>query len=121
MVNRDALRAGFTGPVKPRPTSAVYRVGLVLVCVMMILLPLIYLAIIAGVCKFVAWHAVNNTGILTGSRGRSSLGVLFIYLTPLLAGAALIVFMVKPLFAPRVKPPVPVTLDPANEPLVFDL
>lgn len=120
MLTREQLLAGFTGPIRPVHTPFLYRVGLAVVCFTMVLLPLVYLALIALAGWGVWWHATHNTGII-GGRGRAGLGSVLVYVTPIVAGAVLVAFLIKPLFAPRAKPPVRVGLTPSSEPLVFEL
>jgi hypothetical protein len=52
--------------IEPVPVGPLYRIGLILVAVVMILLPLVYIALIALAAYFVYWHATNNTFILEG-------------------------------------------------------
>ncbi len=118
------LAAALAAPIAPARLSAFYRVGLLLNAAVMLLLPLVYVAIIAAVGWAVWWHATTNTGILgAGSRrsGRAGIGAFLLYALPIVAGAALILFMIKPIFAPRAKRPKPVSLDPKKQPLLFDL
>ncbi len=64
------LFAPFERPrLEPNRISPLYRVGLVLVMAMMILLPLIYVGLIALIAYGVWVHAANNTGFLTAARG----------------------------------------------------
>ena len=69
---------------------------------MMVLLPLIYIGLI-GLIAYGVWvHAANDTSLLTGTRGsRGGKVALLAYFTPIVAGATAILFMIKPLFAPR--------------------
>jgi hypothetical protein len=53
----DQLR----GRIDPVPISLLYRIGLILVAAVMILLPLIYMALIAVVAYGVYLHATNDT------------------------------------------------------------
>jgi Zn-dependent protease with chaperone function len=94
-----------------------YQLGLGLVALAMLLLPLIYLALIGLVGYGVYYHATENAGIITaaetGLRWR-----LIAYATPILAGVTALLFMVKPLFAPRVTPPPPHSLRSDDEPFL---
>jgi Zn-dependent protease with chaperone function len=115
----DQLR----GRIDPVPISILYRIGLILVAAVMILLPLIYVALIALVGYGVYLHATNDTFLLGGSGRRSGGGGragLLAYLGPIVIGGILLVFMIKPLFARRGKAPKLKTLDRANEPLLFE-
>ncbi len=89
--------------------------------VTMVLLPLIYIGLIvlAGYCVY--YHAVNHVGILSAVRGRAWIVVLVIYLAPIIAGGIMVLFMIKPLFAARAKPPQRVPLQESEEPMLFEL
>ena len=106
--------------LEPNRISPLYRIGLVLVMAMMVLLPLIYIGLI-GLIAYGVWvHAVNDTSLLTGTRGsRGGKIALLAYFTPIVAGATAILFMIKPLFAPRPKEGRRYSLDPAMQPRLF--
>jgi Zn-dependent protease with chaperone function len=89
----------FSGTIVPTALSASYRFGLVLVTVAMILVPLLYLLLIATVGWFLLWHLTTNTWILDGSGGMQ--WKVLAYLTPGVVGATLLFFMVKPILARR--------------------
>ena len=65
----DVLR-GVDGSIQPVKVPLTYRVGILLVLIVMVLLPLIYLSLIGAAGYAVYWHAVSNTGLLTGDMGR---------------------------------------------------
>lgn len=103
----------------PRPRlSLPYRTGLLLVATVMVILPLIYLAIVAGAAYGVYWHATENLSMFEGSG--SSRGKLIGYVTPLVIGAVLVFFMLKPLLAPRGKAPERFVADPQQHPFLYD-
>ena len=118
-LTRARLLAGFTAPIRPVQQSFFYKLRLLLVCLMMILLPLVYLALIAGAGWLVYAHATRNAVVLQGRGG--GLAKIAIYFTPIVAGGVLVLFMIKPLFARREKQPVPISLTPSSEPVLFDL
>ena len=62
----DPALAGFRGAIRPVPATWLYRVALVLVAVLMLLLPLLYLAVIAALGYMMYWHATANAGMLGG-------------------------------------------------------
>jgi Zn-dependent protease with chaperone function len=107
----------FTADIKPTRVSLLYKAGLAVVAFAMILLPAIYLALIALAIWLVYLHLAHNTGLLTG-RGHG-LWRLLIYAGPALAGGILVFFMVKPFFAKRVKENEPFTLKPEDEKVLF--
>jgi Zn-dependent protease with chaperone function len=94
-----------------------YHFGLLLVALAMLVLPLVYLGLIAGLGYFVYWHATENVTIFEG-RGNGK-WKLFIYAAPLLVGAVLLVFMVKPLFARRPRAAAPLSLRRHDQPVLF--
>ena len=105
-------------------TSPLYLLALFAVALLMVLLPLVYLALIGAVGYATYWHATENVTIFdrsTGTRsgGRAGIGVLMVYLTPIVVGAVLVVFMIKPLFAPRRLSHAPLSLNRRDEPLLF--
>ena len=107
---------GVVGSV-PRvdlPTS--YKVGVIAMGVTMVLLPLLYISLIGLVGYGVISHSVSNTGWM------QSLGAKFgfiAYMIPIVAGVTVILFMVKPLFAPPAMKSKTVVLDSIKEPLLF--
>lgn len=104
-------------PIKPARAGVFYQLGLLLVLVMMLLLPVIYLGLIAGVGYLIYLHAINDSFILGGS-GRVALFRFFPYVAPMLAGAILIVFMIKPLFARQRVVNTPLTVTEKEQPLL---
>ncbi len=109
----------FKGAIPRTRTRPLYSAGLAIVAFAMVLLPLIYIGLIALTAKAVLWHLKHNTWIFEGDSGRGGLMKLVFYLGPLVAGGILIFFMVKPFFAAKAKRPEPITLDPTKEPLLF--
>lgn len=93
--------AGFTGPIRKPRTSITYQLGAVIVALLMVLLPVVYLGVIALAMYGVYYHAVNHTGILTTDdvRGRAKIFAFLLYVAPIVVGAVLTLFMIKPLFA----------------------
>ena len=65
----------------------------------MLLLPLIYVGIIGLAAYGVYWHASSNVDMFSGTQGRGVFMVFLVYLTPMIIGAILVVFMFKPLFS----------------------
>jgi Zn-dependent protease with chaperone function len=86
------------GHVSPAPISLLYNIGLVAAAIAMVLLPIIYIGIIFAVAYAVCHHAVHPWYSL-GSGWVAVLG----YVAPLIVGAILVFFMIKPLFARRPK------------------
>jgi len=104
------------GRVNPVKKPLPYFLGLLTVTVAMVLLPIIYLALIAVVGYLVFLHATENTSIF-GS-GTNFRVILVGYFGPLAIGVIVLLFMVKPLFARPPKRPDPHTVDPDTQPLL---
>jgi Zn-dependent protease with chaperone function len=96
--------------------SPLYTLGALVVAIMMIILPVIYLVLIAAVGYLTFLHAVDNVGILEGGGTR---GRLLAYLGPLIAGIVVCFFLIKPLFARPMPRPEPISLDREHSPLLF--
>lgn len=117
---RAQLLAGLGGAIKrTRPTIA-YRLGALVVALVMILLPVIYLGLITLAGYGVYYHAVYNTDMLeTEVRGRGKIFILLAYVAPIVCGAILVVFMIKPLFARAASQQRTRSLVREREPLLF--
>ena len=97
---REAVLEAFSGSVPPQGTSLVYRLGLLVVAMAMVLLPLGYV----GLVGLVALGVYLN--------GTESLILLMV-------GSILVLFMIKPLFAPATAQAAPRKLSPGEQPLLF--
>lgn len=98
---RDQLLAAFSGQVPPIAVGPAYRLALFFAAVAMLLLPLVYLALIALVSYATYWHAVEDARIFQMHlRGKVA---MMLYLGPLITGILLVFFLVKPFLAPRGK------------------
>ncbi len=100
-VLKHPFLAALGKPQTRKGLSPVYLVVLAMVAVMMLLLPVIYVALIGLVGYGVYLHAVHDAWIMTTVKGRAVALVFLLYLLPIAAGLTLILFMIKPLFAPR--------------------
>lgn len=110
----------FQGTIEPVTTSLSYRLGVMLVSLLMLILPLIYLSLIVAVAYVVYLHLVNDIGMLqVRGSGRAQAFVLLLYLSPAFIGGTLVFFMVKPLFAPAAKGYGTRSLTRDGEPLLF--
>ena len=97
--------------------------GLMLVTLAMVLLPVVYLGftVLAGYgvywfattyfLEIWTWHANGRVGLILK---------VICSVTPLLVGGCIALFMVKPFFARRAKPPQPYALAPGAEPLFHE-
>jgi Zn-dependent protease with chaperone function len=109
----------FSDTIAPTAISGSYRLGLLLVTIAMILVPMLYLLLIAAVAWFLLWHLTTNTWILAGSGGAQ--WRFLAYLTPGVVGATLLFFMVKPIFARRARRADPVRVLEQDQPVLHAL
>lgn len=113
------ILGGFEGDFPRVIPSLPYRFAALVVTGVMVILPLIYVALIGLFAYSLYWHATENFAIVSGVRGiRAGKAVLLIYFAPLIVGAILILFMVKPLFARSPKQPLELQLSFVEEPLL---
>ncbi|AGA24550.1 M48 family metalloprotease [Singulisphaera acidiphila] len=114
------ILAAFQGEIEPFRPSPLYSLWLLVVAGFMVLLPLIYVALIGLVISALVYHAVNDVTIFQNARGSGALKIaVLIYLVPLISGAVIVMFMLKPLFAKSAKKTNNRVLDPQVEPLLY--
>jgi Zn-dependent protease with chaperone function len=118
-VKYSNVRYHLTGAIEPTRLSQGYRVGLLIVAITMLVLPLIYLGLIAVVGVTVYWHLNANAWIMTGRAG----GVwrLVGYFGPAVAGLVLMFFMVKPVLARPARRADPLPIEAEDAPALFGL
>jgi hypothetical protein len=89
------LLGAFSGTIQRPRVSVFYQLGMVLVPAMMVLMPLIYLAMIAAAAWGTYWYARHCTFLLRwhGGIGRLYLVQMALYIAPLFTGAVLVLFM----------------------------
>jgi Zn-dependent protease with chaperone function len=118
-IDQQVLGA-FDGAIKPVRVPITYRFGILLVSLVMILLPLIYVAVIGLACYGVYYHATHHTAIVgAAGGGRGSFMALLVYVAPMVIGAIMIVFMIKPLFARPARDRRTRSMTRDGEPLLF--
>ena len=106
----------FSGVIQKVELPATYKVGVIAMGVTMVLLPLLYVGMIATLGYGVLSHMVSNTTWL------QTLGTKFgaiAYVIPIVSGVTVILFMIKPLFARPAGKSQTITLDPIKEPILF--
>src|SRR5438105_4153408 len=108
------LLAALAKPIVRVRLSTTYRLALVLVALMMLLLPLVYVGLIALVCSGFVWYATHAV-VLVNRGGRFGIAA---FITPLMAGLLLIIFMIKPLFARRQRKFFPLSVTRADQPIL---
>jgi Zn-dependent protease with chaperone function len=88
----------FVGQWKPVWRAPGYRLAMFGSALFMTLMPLAYLASIGAIGWLIYWHFTRDTGMLeTRAGGRAALFMFLMYLLPGIAGAVLIVFLLRPL------------------------
>lgn len=117
----EKLAEAFQGPIQPVRAAASYRLSLLFSTIVMVLLPMAYLALIALVAYGVYYHAVNHTGMLQTNSGRGVFYVFLAYAAPLVIGPILVFFMIKPLFARASNRQRSRSLRRESEPVLFAL
>lgn len=115
---------GFDGSfIKPRPTGLHLLAG-TFVSLIVLCLPVVYLGVVAGFAYATYYHATQHGWLVTevGEHTRSGRAIIFfamLYLIPILAGATSVFFLLKPFFAPQIRPRPSVLIHEADEPLVW--
>ena len=59
------LQAAFAGPIRKPRVSISYQIALLLVAAMMVILPVVYLALVAALGYGVYWYAVTAWGMFS--------------------------------------------------------
>ena len=99
------------------PTTSRYSIALIFATILMVLLPIIYMAIIACVLWSVVAYAYFGLSVfLAGPKNFSN---VLVKLAPLVAGSITLLFMIKPLFARMAQSEKPISLSRADEPKLF--
>ncbi len=112
----------FAGRFERSRVSIGYRIGMLGVLLALVVLPLLYVLMIAGACWLLLWHIKHDIVWFQYASGLRMLVIMGVaYLGVTIAGVISILFLTKPLFAPPAKQPPPVTLDPLTEPALFAL
>ncbi len=120
----------WTGKWRAIWVSPLYTVLLVVAAVVMVALPALYFAVVIGVGYFLKWYAVHGMELTSFARGSRSVGrgygrvalfqFLFVYITPLLAGGSLFLFLLKPLLARPARTEPPLDIPMSEEPWLFE-
>ena len=114
------ILSAFQGEIEPVRPTILYRLWIAIVAGVMVLLPLLYVGIIALVVAGLVYHAVNHVSMFraSGARGGMLKVVALVYIGPLIAGVVVVALMLKPLFARPGRGPKQRVLDPGAEPLL---
>jgi len=106
----------IVGKTRPKQISLLYKLGLAAVALVMVLLPIIYV----GIIVVVAWGVFEHALYPRYQLGGGTLALLG-YLAPIVVGCVLVFFMIKPLFARRLKDCESHGVLPEEEPELFRL
>ncbi|MEZ6124031.1 MAG: hypothetical protein R3C49_12775 [Planctomycetaceae bacterium] len=96
---RQKVMGGFRGSIDPVRTTMLYRVGVLFAALFVVLLPVLYVALVALAGYGVYWHATQNSAIASMGTGRARIMAVMLYLAPIVAGSIAVIFMLKPLLA----------------------
>jgi Zn-dependent protease with chaperone function len=115
------LKAALTGIVPRRPISVFYQLGLLIVAIFMILLPVVYVAFVAGVAYATYWYGVHAKVLFSSYVGGVHVLILkaILYLGPIVGGAIAVFFMFKPILARPRQRTEPMELNPAQHPRLY--
>ncbi len=111
------VRAAFHGSIPRKRTTLSYLLGLLLTALVMLLLPLVYLALIGLVAAGVYLHLVYDAFWLETVEPE----IIVLYAMPAFAGALVILFLIKPLIAPAARHVGTRSLTRDGEPVLFAL
>ena len=111
---------GFQSAIDPIEVPTSYHLSLLASAAVLVLLVVMYLGLIAAIAWGLYYHAIYSTGIFAvAGSGRGGAFALLIYAVPLLAGAIVLLFLVKPLFNWESDSTETRNLDKHSEPLLF--
>jgi Zn-dependent protease with chaperone function len=111
------ILAAFHGGIEPVRPSPLYRLWILIVAAVMVVLPIIYLGIVALACYAMYWHATRNAAVFHNVRNARA--AFLMYFGPLVVLGVLVFFLFKPLFARPERPAKRRSLSPDREPLLF--
>ncbi|MGV3774431.1 MAG: M48 family metalloprotease [Verrucomicrobiales bacterium] len=120
-ITQEMLNQAMHGKARKQGTSIVYHIGLLAVTIAIVLLPLLYLGMVAAAAYGVFLWAKGGLFLLT-LRGGGFYGMILkaiLYLAPIVGGSVAVFFMVKPLLARAAPHAQPLALNPGSEKLIF--
>ena len=124
-LTKDDLFRPLATPLPRNRPSLGYRISLLLVAVLVLLLPLVYLALVAGVGWCLWWYATHvepGFGILRAGRtgGRVVIFAMIAYVTVYLVGGVLLLLMLKPLWPRRSESEELIGVSRAEQPVLYE-
>lgn len=117
----EILNQILSAEVEPVRVTGTYMLGIVLATIVMILLPLIYLAMVGALGWGLVYHFTHTGGLLGPSTHRGTgdgWAGIFFFTFPVV-GTLLLLFMLKPLFSRPYQVSPPRSLTRKQEPLLF--
>ncbi|MCC6232662.1 MAG: M48 family metallopeptidase [Verrucomicrobiales bacterium] len=120
-LDATTLARAFDGPVPHRPTPLGYHAFVLAVGALLLLLPLGYFGLVGGLAFALVAFAVRWFGWVETFLGTDQFQALaaVLYVFGLFLGGLVLLFLLKPLLAPRRKREVGLVLDPVRQPLLF--
>lgn len=113
----DDISASITARWTPIPRNLGYRVAVFMTAILMVCLPVIYAGVVFAIGWAVWWHLSHNSGVMTVTHGgRAAIFSFLLYILPAVVGGCMVLFMFKPLFAPRPRASGAFSLQPHEEP-----
>jgi Zn-dependent protease with chaperone function len=110
----ERLERAFATPITPVAISPIYKLAVFFVALAMVALPLLYVALIGLSGYGVYYHLTAHQSML-----EAGFWGTLLYVAVAVVGAILVLFMIKPLFAPRSQAEQPLELEPSREPQLF--
>jgi Zn-dependent protease with chaperone function len=106
---------------KPIPKHAGYAIGMAALLAVVVVMPLLYFSAIAAIGWGVYWQLTENMPQAASTTRHARVGIwpVTLWLAPATAGIVLILFLLKPLFAPRADRDEPYILTQMEEPRLF--
>ncbi len=104
-------------PVRQIRTNWGYRLGLVLVALLLLFLQAVYLGMIAAAGGATVWYITRLPAIIASTN--VNFITLILIAAPLVAGVVVTFFLFKPILARPAKPPEHLQLDPKTDPMIF--
>ncbi len=117
---RTPINTLIDGQIKRVRKSPTYLIAILLVTICMVLLPMIYMGLIFVVGWGVYYHLFNHAFMLNYGSGRGKLFFILAYVSPLVIGVIMVLFMIKPLLARPSRRVSSRSLDRKFQPLLFE-
>ncbi len=120
-LDASRIASAFTGRAPRGTSTSAYQAALFAVTVLLLLLPLGYLALVGGLAVGLVAFALRWFTWVTRFLGTDQFQAIaaVAYVLGLFLGGLILFFLVKPLVAPPRRRAPAIALDPAREPLLF--